>query len=89
MENKVLPKKQLDDVVRVLRKRVETGDEDFYGYAIALAQKLPNGQAQWINYLNLLNAMIGVTGFVPNATNADIYQVLIAIGFEVQDEQSA
>lgn len=40
----------------------------------------------WIAWSDLLWSIIGVDGFMPNATNEDFYRVLNALNVEVVDE---
>ena len=87
-------KKLMDDFIRITRKYWKTGDTDFLGTRLNIAEKLSaeafNGNtSHWDDFQNVVDLCARKYTFLPNSTNAEIYAVFAVFGIEVVDDTEA
>lgn len=75
-------KKKFDEMVRLVRKRIKTGDSDFHRLAIVKAQELEYDAAKWCYLLDFVYAQVKFS----RPTNSDIYESLKFINAKVVQE---
>ena len=85
---KKIPKEKLDSVLTMTRNYWKTGERDLIPARIALTQSLQiDVGVDWLCFLNIADSILQSNGFKRNASNATIYAVLNALGYEVVDDE--
>jgi hypothetical protein len=86
---KSIPKKALDETIRLARKYWKTGDGDILPAKYAMAKELSlavfNNDCHWYAFTGLIDAIVCGHGLRPYASNKEIYAAFKAVGYAVSD----
>ena len=84
---KKISKPLLDELIRLSRKYWRTGDTDLLETknhaAMRLSEDTFGDNRHWFAFCDVVSAILGASGLIPNASNAQIYKVFEAMGYEV------
>ena len=84
---KQIPKNTFDAILAMNRKYWKSGDHDFIQAELALCSSLEKETGiSWGSFTNLVSSIVQPNGFKEKATNATIYEVLRALGYEVVED---
>lgn len=81
-KNRKFPKEMLDELIESVRDEWRSYRDHVDTIALALSAEDRIG-ANWLYIANLLMAILSPSGFRPEATNEEIYEVLRVLGWEV------
>jgi len=84
---KKISKPLLDELIRLSRKYWRTGDADLLGTknnaAMRLSEDTFGDNHHWLAFCDVVSAILGAGGLIPKASNAQIYTVFEAMGYEL------
>lgn len=84
---KSIPKKHLDELIRLTKKYYRTGDVDILAARSAAADELSKSvrgdSLSSVAFSDIVNAMFSGSGLKRDATYQDVYDVFALLGYEV------